>query len=59
MKRKHCIGPNIFDLQMKKEKEVKCIACNGSGRYDHNRSPKCSSCEGTGKILIDMSKESV
>jgi DnaJ-class molecular chaperone len=26
-----------------------CTACNGSGRYDHNGSPKCSSCEGTGK----------
>lgn len=27
----------------------KCIACNGSGYYDHNGSPKCSSCNGTGK----------
>lgn len=27
----------------------KCVACNGSGRYDSNRSPKCSSCNGTGK----------
>ena len=31
-------------------KLVKCTACNGSGRYDHNGSPKCDSCEGTGKI---------
>lgn len=27
----------------------KCTACNGSGYYDHNGSPKCSSCNGTGK----------
>lgn len=26
-----------------------CGACNGSGRYDHNGSPKCSCCDGTGK----------
>lgn len=27
----------------------KCFACNGSGRYDHNGSPKCGGCNGTGK----------
>ena len=27
---------------------VKCVACNGSGHYDHNGSPKCGACEGTG-----------
>jgi hypothetical protein len=26
----------------------KCTACNGSGRYDHNGSPKCGSCHGRG-----------
>lgn len=26
-----------------------CLACNGSGHYDHNGSPVCSSCHGTGK----------
>lgn len=26
-----------------------CTACNASGYYDHNGSPKCSCCEGTGK----------
>lgn len=26
-----------------------CLACNGSGRYDHNGSPKCGACNGTGK----------
>ena len=30
-------------------KSCKCIACNGSGYYDTNGSPKCSSCKGTGK----------
>lgn len=29
-------------------KPVKCYACNGSGRYDVNGSPKCGSCTGTG-----------
>lgn len=28
---------------------VKCIACNGSGRYDHNGSPACGACGGSGK----------
>jgi alkylated DNA repair dioxygenase AlkB len=27
----------------------KCVACNGSGRYDSHGSPACSSCGGTGK----------
>lgn len=31
---------------------VTCVACNGSGRYDHNGSPKCGSCKGTGKMRI-------
>ena len=26
-----------------------CAACNGSGRYDHNGSPKCATCDGTGR----------
>ena len=26
-----------------------CMACNGSGRYDSHRSPKCGACDGTGK----------
>lgn len=30
--------------------KVKCVACNGSGIYDHNGSPKCGCCEGTGKM---------
>lgn len=26
-----------------------CVACMGSGYYDHNGSPPCGSCEGTGR----------
>lgn len=26
-----------------------CVACNGSGVYDHNGSPPCGACDGTGK----------
>lgn len=26
-----------------------CMACNGTGVYDHHNSPACSSCAGTGK----------
>lgn len=37
-----------------KRKLIKCIACNGSGRYDSHGSPKCSSCDGTGKTLNDL-----
>jgi DnaJ-class molecular chaperone len=31
------------------KKSVVCTACNGSGRYDHNGSPRCGQCNGTGK----------
>lgn len=31
-------------------KLVTCVACNGSGYYDHNDSPPCGSCGGTGKV---------
>lgn len=31
-------------------KLVTCIACNGSGHYDHNGAPTCGSCNGTGKV---------
>ena len=27
----------------------RCIACNGSGTYDHNGAPKCGACNGTGR----------
>ena len=38
-----------FEKYVYKKKLVKCIACNGSGYYDHNGSPKCEGCNGTGK----------
>jgi hypothetical protein len=28
---------------------VQCVACAGSGRYDHNGSPQCGACGGKGK----------
>ena len=41
---------NNYWTSPKENSEPKyCIACNGSGYYDHNGSPKCSSCNGTGK----------
>lgn len=30
-------------------KQRPCTACNGSGYYDDNGSPKCGACNGTGK----------
>lgn len=33
-----------------KNKLVECIACSGSGIYDHNGSPPCDACDGTGKV---------
>lgn len=35
--------------QQKGKKLIPCVACNGSGYYDHNGSPKCGCCNGTGK----------
>jgi DnaJ-class molecular chaperone len=40
---------NYYEKYVKGWKQRPCIACNGSGYYDHNGSPKCSACEGTGK----------
>lgn len=28
-----------------------CLACNGTGYYDHNGSPPCDNCDGVGKIF--------
>jgi DnaJ-class molecular chaperone len=30
------------------KKVSSCIACSGSGYYDHNGSPPCGECNGTG-----------
>ena len=47
MSRRFKIIPKSSD----KDIYEKCLACNGSGYYDHNGSPPCWSCEGTGKTL--------
>lgn len=40
-----------FEKNVKGWKQRPCLACNGSGYYDHNGSPKCGSCRGTGKEM--------
>jgi len=37
-----------FEKNIKEWKLRPCSACNGSGYYDHNGSPKCMACRGTG-----------
>lgn len=39
-----------YERFVKGRKLVLCVACNGSGRYDHNGSPPCGCCDGTGKV---------
>jgi alkylated DNA repair dioxygenase AlkB len=34
-----------------------CYACNGSGRYDHNGSPKCAACDGSGRRTTEVEKQ--
>jgi DnaJ-class molecular chaperone len=38
-----------FERFEKGWKSVRCVACAGTGRYDHNGSPKCGACNGTGR----------
>jgi DnaJ-class molecular chaperone len=38
-----------YEKHVKGWKDRPCGACNGSGYYDHNGSPKCGACNGTGK----------
>lgn len=38
-----------YEKYVKGWKQRACSACNGSGYYDDNGSPKCGACEGTGK----------
>ena len=44
------IRTEIFNKFVKGNKLVNCTACNGSGYYDNNGSPKCGACDGTGKV---------
>ena len=38
----------FYEKNIKGQKQKPCIACNGSGYYDVNNSPRCESCQGTG-----------
>lgn len=38
-----------YEKYIKGWKLHKCLACDGSGYYDHNGSPPCGACDGTGK----------
>ncbi|MDR2558691.1 MAG: hypothetical protein LBC86_03990 [Oscillospiraceae bacterium] len=38
-----------YEKHVKGWKQRPCAACNGSGYYDHNNSPRCAACDGTGK----------
>lgn len=41
-------GKEVAKETAVRNEKKKCIACNGSGRYDNTGSPKCSACNGTG-----------
>jgi len=45
---------SIAEWKNKPISNKKCIACNGSGRYDVSGSPKCASCNGTGINLKEI-----
>ena len=38
-----------FEKYIKGWKLRDCIACHGTGYYDHSGSPPCAACDGTGK----------
>jgi DnaJ-class molecular chaperone len=49
-----CPGSRAVPAEKDEEEEDRtessvCVACNGSGVYDHNGSPPCGSCNGTGE----------
>ena len=46
-------GKEVAKEIAKRKENEKCIACNGTGRYDHNGSPKCGACNGTGLKQVD------
>lgn len=39
-----------FERYVKGWRLVTCGACDGSGRYDHNGTPKCGCCSGAGRV---------
>lgn len=48
-----------YEQFVKGWKLITCAACSGSGRYDHNGSPKCGACEGKGKIRAKLVSTSI
>ena len=48
--KKKYILPRLTEKE--RDEQYKCIACNGSGHYDHNGWPPCSACNGTGKVNV-------
>lgn len=46
-----------FEKYVKGWKQKECIACNGSGYYDHTGSLPCSGCDGTGKTFEPPKKD--
>jgi hypothetical protein len=47
----------VYDLLIRDSKHRRqvCVACNGSGYYDHNGSPPCGGCDGSGRSSsLDM-----
>lgn len=61
----------LSDWQVRKEERRKayqrlhgvktedCVACSGTGVYDHNGSPPCGGCDGTGKVRRPRLAEAV
>lgn len=41
----------IYDLIIRDSKHCRrvCVACNGSGHYDHDGAPPCGECSGSGR----------
>lgn len=39
-----------------RQNPAKCVACNGSGRYDNTGSPLCEACDGTGNAKREVER---
>lgn len=42
------LNNEVYEKMHKPKKKVICTACNGSGHYDNDGSPKCGCCNGKG-----------
>lgn len=47
-----------YEKFVKGWKQRPCVACNGSGRYDHHNSPACGACDGSGRERYKPANES-